>query len=198
MGKDVLLKNTFPQLLLAGASGRPPPLDWWPTQTNRQGHGGALGPHVIEQGGRATDEEDRLLTKHCIERQWKNTSLEKLFMSEMTSVRSDQVGSNSQLSTHFAEEMCTPSWVKEARVPESDVVLFPQIHTCLTTVNAAHIPLGFLSLNDRKRDDSICGAVGTSTNAVACFFASQPQLLFHAHPSELSLSHKNPPHRLRR
>ena len=35
------------------------------------------------------------------------------------------------------------------------------------------------------------GAVGTSTRAVACAFASQPQPLLCAHPSELSLGHKN-------
>ena len=49
--EDVVLKSAFPVLLPAGASGGPPPLDWWPTQTNRQGDGGALGPHVVERGG---------------------------------------------------------------------------------------------------------------------------------------------------
>ena len=39
----------------AGASGGPPPLDWWPTQTNRQGDGGPLGPHVVERGGIQTE-----------------------------------------------------------------------------------------------------------------------------------------------
>ena len=48
---DVVLKSSFPELLPAGASDGPPPLDWWPTQTNRQGDGGALGPHVVERGG---------------------------------------------------------------------------------------------------------------------------------------------------
>ena len=48
--EDVLLKSTFPVLLTAGASRGPPPLDWWPTQTNRQGDGGPLGPHVVERG----------------------------------------------------------------------------------------------------------------------------------------------------
>ena len=50
-------------------------------------------------------------------------------------------------------EMCTPGWAKDARVPDSDVVLFPQKHPCLPTVYAAHVPSGFLCLNNRKRDD---------------------------------------------
>ena len=49
--EDVVVESTFPQLLPAGAFGGPPPLDWWPIQTNRQGDGGPLGPHVIERGG---------------------------------------------------------------------------------------------------------------------------------------------------
>ena len=48
--EDVLLKSTFPQLLPAGEPGGPPPLGWWPAQTNRQGDG-PLGPHDIERGG---------------------------------------------------------------------------------------------------------------------------------------------------
>ena len=49
--EDVVLKSTFPVLLPAGASDGPPPLDWWSTQSNRQGDGDALGPHVVERGG---------------------------------------------------------------------------------------------------------------------------------------------------
>ena len=49
--EDVVLKSAFPELLPAGASGGPQPLDWWPTQTNRQGDGGPLGPHLVERGG---------------------------------------------------------------------------------------------------------------------------------------------------
>ena len=48
---DVVLKSAFPELLSAGASGGPPPLDWWPTQINRLGDGGPLGPHLVERGG---------------------------------------------------------------------------------------------------------------------------------------------------
>ena len=33
------------------ASSGPPPFGWWPSQTNRQGDGGPLGPHVVERGG---------------------------------------------------------------------------------------------------------------------------------------------------
>ena len=64
--------------------------------------------------------------------------------------------------------MCTSGWVKEARVPDSDVVLFPQKHPCLTTVCAAHVHSGFLCLDDRKRDD-----VKLSTRAVASTFKSR-------------------------
>ena len=46
--EDVVLQGSFPELLPAGASGEPPPHDWKPTQTNRQGDGGPLGPHVVE------------------------------------------------------------------------------------------------------------------------------------------------------
>ena len=49
--EDVVLKSAFPELLPAGASDGPPPLVWWPTQTNRQGDDGQLGPHVVERGG---------------------------------------------------------------------------------------------------------------------------------------------------
>ena len=49
--EDVVLKSAFSELLPAGASDGPPPLDWWPTQTSRQGDGGPLGPHVVERGG---------------------------------------------------------------------------------------------------------------------------------------------------
>ena len=48
--------------------------------------------------------------------------------------------------------MCTPGWVKEAKVPDSDVVLFPQKHPCLTTAYAAHVPSRLLCLDDVKRE----------------------------------------------
>ena len=52
----------------------------------------------------------------------------------------------SQFSQPTTKEMRTPGWVKEARIPDSDE------KTCLTTVYAAHVPSGFLSLDDRKRE----------------------------------------------
>ena len=66
MVEDVLLESTFPQLLPAGASDGPPPLVLWPTQTPSR-----------EEESRSTYEDERLLTKRCIERQWKNTLLEQ-------------------------------------------------------------------------------------------------------------------------
>ena len=48
---DVVLKSSFPELLSAGPAARLLRVPvWWPTQTNRQGDGGALGPHVVERG----------------------------------------------------------------------------------------------------------------------------------------------------
>ena len=70
--EDVVLKSAFPELLPAGASDGPP-LDWWPTQTNKHGDGGALGPHASEEASRLSDDEERLLTK----RSMANTSLGK-------------------------------------------------------------------------------------------------------------------------
>ena len=45
--------------------------------------------------------------------------------------------------------MRTPGWIKEARIPDSDVVFLPRKHPCIIT----HVPSGFLCLDDRKRDD---------------------------------------------
>ena len=50
--EDVVLKSAFPELLPAGPTARLLRVPvWWPTQTNRQGDGGALGPHVVARGG---------------------------------------------------------------------------------------------------------------------------------------------------
>ena len=50
--EDVVLKSSFPELLPAGSTARLLRVPvWWPTQANRQGDGGALGPHVVERGG---------------------------------------------------------------------------------------------------------------------------------------------------
>ena len=103
-------------------------------------------------------------------------------------------------------EMCTPGWAKdarvpdsEARVPDSDVVLFPQKHPCLPTVYAAHVSSGFLCLDDRKRDDNklfkrknpqhCSAAVGTSTRAVARTFKSRTSTRAVVRTFK---SHKNP------
>ena len=46
---DVLLQGSFPELLPAGpAAGRLRVPVWWPTQANRQGDGGPLGPQVVD------------------------------------------------------------------------------------------------------------------------------------------------------
>ena len=51
MLKDMLLKSAFPELLSTGpAAGRLRVPVWWPIQTNRQGDGGPLGPHVVARG----------------------------------------------------------------------------------------------------------------------------------------------------
>ena len=85
--------------------------------------------------------------------------------------------------------MCTPGWIKETRIPDNDVVLFPQQQTCLTTVYADHIPSGFLCLDSRKRDDikllkrkknnhSIAVEQwARPRRAIACALASKPQPL---------------------
>ena len=47
---DVVLQGSFPELLSAGlAAGRLRVPVWRPTQANRQGDGGPLGPHVVER-----------------------------------------------------------------------------------------------------------------------------------------------------
>ena len=48
--ENVLLKSAFPELLSAGPAARLRVPVWWPTQTNRQGDGGPLGPHVVARG----------------------------------------------------------------------------------------------------------------------------------------------------
>ena len=77
---DVLLKSSFPELLPAGSTARLLRVPvWWPTQANRQGDGGALGPArpSSEAESRSTDDEERLLTKRSIEwhraNSWGNT-----------------------------------------------------------------------------------------------------------------------------
>ena len=50
--EDVVLQSAFPELLPGGPTARQLRVPvWWPTQTNRLGDGGALGPHVVARGG---------------------------------------------------------------------------------------------------------------------------------------------------
>ena len=66
--------------------------------------------------------------------------------------------------------MCTPGRVKEARIPDNDE------KTCLTTVCAAYVLLGFLCLNDRKRDDIKLSKIGNH-GIVVELWARPPVLL---------------------
>ena len=121
-----------------------------------------------------------------------------LFESGKTSVRRDQSEFNqSVFSSHFQGE-CTPGWVKEARQTVTSFFFLGK-HTCLTTVHASR-PFG-ISVSTTRRETSCYpkkkksqhhrGAVGTSTRAVACAFASQPQPLLCGHPSVPSDGQKN-------
>ena len=106
-----------------------------------------------EEDARSSDEEDRSLTKRCIERQWKNTCLRvkrlpcdhKSDGQSRSPERRSIVGSVSQCSTHCQGDAHTGLGQRPG-----DVV-FPEKQTCLTTVHATHVPLGFLRLNGRKR-----------------------------------------------
>ena len=116
--EDVLLKSTFAELLPAGASARPPPLVWWPTETNRQGDGGPLGPHVVEQGGIQINRggrapADQALHRQAMEKHFAGTKY--LFESVKASVRG-----NSQFSTHCQGDAHRAG--SETKVPASDVV----------------------------------------------------------------------------
>ena len=67
--------------------------------------------------------------------------------------------------------MCTPGWVKEVRVPDSDVVLFPQKHLLTFLHDFCVSPLTkreTTSSCSKEKDTLHCrGAVGTSTRGVA-------------------------------
>ena len=75
----VLLESTFPQLLPAGASGGPPPLvcGGQLRPTDKAMAASSVRTSSSEEDSGSTDEEDGLLTKRCIKRQWKITSLEQ-------------------------------------------------------------------------------------------------------------------------
>ena len=104
-----------------------------------------------------------------------------------------QVSSSSQFSQVIAREMCTPGWVKEARVPDSDVVLFQQ-ETSLShdglrrscsfeiSVSRRQEERETTSSSSKEKDQQHCrGAVDTSTRAVACALTSKPQPLLLLH-----------------
>ena len=88
-----------------------------------------------------------------------------------------QASSSSQFSQVITREMCTPGWDKEARVPDSDVVLFQQEHPCLTTVYAAHVPSRFLYLDDRKRETTSSYSKEKQTNSIAVRPWARPPVL---------------------
>ena len=72
--EEVLLENTFPVLLPVGASGGPLPFTGGQLRpTNRAVAARSARTSSREEESRSTDEEERLLTKRCIEEQWKNT-----------------------------------------------------------------------------------------------------------------------------
>ena len=66
--QDVLLQSAFPELLPAGPTARLRVPVWWPTQTNRQGGGGPLGPHVVERGGIQIKRRRRALADEAVHR----------------------------------------------------------------------------------------------------------------------------------
>ena len=156
--KDVILQSSFPELLPVGP------------QTNRQGDGVLLGPHVIERGGcQIINRRERSLADESLHRvaMEKNTSLEqntclrvKRLPCDYESAvnqeyqRSDQMSAQAVHLQLIARRCAHWAGSKTSvpRVPESDVV-FQQKHTCLTTVCVAHAPFGFMCLNDGKRDD---------------------------------------------
>ena len=75
--EDVLLKRAFPHLLPAGASARPSLPVWWPTQTNRQGDGDPLRPHVVARGGIQINRRGRALADEALRREAVDISLEQ-------------------------------------------------------------------------------------------------------------------------
>ena len=77
---------------------------------------------------------------------------------------------------------CAHQAGSKTRVPDSDVAF----HSIVMTSMIGREPTSDYPNN--KKPQHCRGAVGTSTSAVACAFASQPQPLLSAHPSVLSLS----------
>ena len=110
-----------------------------------------------------------------------------------------QVSASSQFSQVITREMCTPGSVKEARIPNSDVILFQRKNPSLTTVYAARVPSRFVCLDDRKRDNI---KLSQKKHIIAVGLWARPTVLlpalsqasyspFCAHPPVLSHGHKN-------
>ena len=125
----------------------------------------------------STDEEDRLLTKRRIERQWKNTCLRVTRLpryhesdGQLSIRREIKLGSISQVSTHCEGDVHTGRGQRPGRVSDSDVVFFRE-----------NKPVSRRSTLTFHRDSCVSttgrgvGAVNTSTRAVAGTFASKAQ-----------------------
>ena len=84
-----------------------------------------------------------------------------------------KASSSSQFSSHYQGDVHT-GLGKEARVPDSDVVLVPQKHPCLTTVYAAHVPSGFCV--------STTGRETTSSYSKRKNHTASPWVRGHTHP----------------
>ena len=96
--------------------------------------------------------------------------------------RRDQKSAQAVNFQLIAREMCTPGWAKD-QVPDSDVVLFfrkyKPVSQRWTTSNCSKA----------QNPQHYRGVCDTSTRAVACAVASQPQPLPCAHPPVLSHGH---------
>ena len=150
----MLLQSTLPVLLPARASGGPPPIDSTQTntQTNRQGDGGLLGPHVVERRGiqincKGRSVADEALHREAVEQHFAGT--EHVFENENTSVRSDQSELNQSVFNSLAKRCAHGAGSKRPR-SQTDVVF-------LTKTNLSHEgprrsrSFGTLFFKDRRR-----------------------------------------------
>ena len=91
------------------------------------------------------------------------------------------------LHDEFEENAHTEARYTRCKVPDGDVVLLQQKHPCPTTVYAAHVPSGFLYLDDRKGDDIKLSPPKTK-HSIAVGLWARPTVLLTAlsqasHPS---------------
>ena len=152
MVEDVLLQSTFPALLHAGRPSDFPCLSGGqhrPTDRAMAASSARMSSSEqdAEEDARSTDEEDRLLTKRCIKRKWKNTSLKNtcLRVKRLPSIRmvdrEHQRRDQSRLSQSISNSLpgrCARRAGSKTRIPDSDV-FFSGNHSCLTTVYASHV-----------------------------------------------------------